>query len=431
MFHLGWFVGKGYSVHAWGPPWAGELDADWPHADLYLDLARSMERSCFDYLMIEDGSLVPDAYQGRMDWYLRNAFTAPKSDPMPLVPLIGQVTRHVGIVATMTTAFYPPYLAARLAATLDHLTRGRFGLNLVTAHNDRTAQNFGLDRHQEHDLRYRMADEWVDLVDQLWNSWEPGAVVADRAGGVYTDPSKVHEINFAGQFYKSRGPLNMPPGPQRRPVICQAGGSPAGRAFAARHADTIVARNRGVAAARAFRADISERMRGFGRASADCKVMHCASITLGETIDEARERQRRHEAALAADIETRLAAFSFYTMQDFSRFDLDAPLPELTTNASRTMIESYTAGSAGKTLREILTDPASGTIDFVGTPDSVAAAMGEAMAEIGGDGFMVTEPLTRHGIAEITDGLAPALRRRRLVRDGYAGTLFRDNLLAF
>jgi FMN-dependent oxidoreductase (nitrilotriacetate monooxygenase family) len=350
---------------------------------------------------------------------------------MPLVPLIGHVTKHLGIVATMTTAFYPPYLAARLAATLDHITRGRFGANLVTAHNDRAAQNFGLERHHEHDLRYEMADEWFCVVDKLWNSWEPGAIVADREAGTYTDPAKVHPIDFAGKYYKSRGPLNMPPGPQRRPVICQAGGSPAGRTFAARHADTIVARNRGIDAARAFRADISERMRAFGRAPTDCKVMHGTTIVLADTIAEARERQRRHDEAVAADLETRLAAFSFFAAQDFSRFDLDAPLPEVKTNASRTMIESYTAGSAGKTLREILSDPASGQIDFVGTPDSVAAEMGEAMATIGGDGFMITEPLTRRNISDIADGLAPALKRRGLIRDGYGAKLFRDNLLAF
>jgi alkanesulfonate monooxygenase SsuD/methylene tetrahydromethanopterin reductase-like flavin-dependent oxidoreductase (luciferase family) len=276
-----------------------------------------------------------------------------------------------------------------------------------------------------------MADEWVDVVDRLWNSWEPGAIVADRAGGVYTDPTKVHAINFVGKYYKSRGPLNAPPGPQRRPVICQAGGSPAGRAFASRHADTIVARNRGIEAARKFRDDVSARMRAHGRAPGDCKVMHCASIILGETMAEAREKAKRQAAAAAENIETRLAALSFFAATDLSRLDLDAPLPEVKTNASRTMIESYVAGSDGKTFREILSDPASGTIDFVGTPDSVAAEMGEAMAAIGGDGFMVTELLTRRNISEIADGLAPELRRRGLTRDGYAHALFRDNLLAF
>jgi FMN-dependent oxidoreductase (nitrilotriacetate monooxygenase family) len=431
VFHLGWFVGKGYSVHGWNQPWSGSLDHDWPRPDLYVDLARALERACFDYMMIEDGSLVPDAYQGAPDWYLRNAFTVPKSDPMPLVPILGQATTRLGIVATMTTAFYPPYLAARLSATLDHLTQGRFGLNLVTAHNDRSAQNFGLDRHHEHDLRYEMADEWIDVVGKLWESWEPGAILADRAAGAFADPAKVKPIHHEGTYFKSRGPLNFPAGPQRRPVICQAGGSAAGRAFAAKHADTIVARNRGTSSAKAFRDDVSALMRANGRDPGACKVMFCVSIVLGETMREAEEKKERLAAALADSMETRLAALSFYSVTDFSKFDLDAPLPEVKTNASQTMTAVYTAGAGRKTLREMLLDPSSGGIDFVGTPDSVAGEMGEAITEIGGDGFMVTEPLTRRAISEITDGLAPALQRRGLMRSAYDHTHFRDNLLAF
>ncbi len=152
MFYFGWFIGKGYSVHGWNQPWTGNIGDDWMEPDLYMDLARGLERACFDCMVIED-----DVFQGSPEWYLRNASTVPKSDPLPLVPLLGYVTKRLGIVATITTSFYPPYIAARLGATLDHLTHGRVGLNIVTAHNDRSAQNFGLDRHYEHDLRYEMA----------------------------------------------------------------------------------------------------------------------------------------------------------------------------------------------------------------------------------------------------------------------------------
>jgi FMN-dependent oxidoreductase (nitrilotriacetate monooxygenase family) len=265
MFHLGWFVGKGYSVHAWNQPWSGSIGTDWAEPDLYLDLARALERACFDYMLIEDGSFVADAYQGSPEWYLRNAYAVPKSDPLPLVPLLGYVTKRLGIVATVTTSFYPPFLAARLGATLDHLTHGRVGLNIVTAHNDRAAQNFGLDRHYEHDLRYEMADEWMEVVNRLWASWQPGAVVADPESGVFADPTKVHPIHFEGRFYKSRGPLNTVPGPQGRPVICQAGGSPAGIAFAAKHADSVIAKVRGIAAAKSFRQRMTAHMDQLGR----------------------------------------------------------------------------------------------------------------------------------------------------------------------
>ena len=221
--------------------------------DLYIDLARALERACFDYMLIEDGSFVADAYKGSPEWYLHNAYSVPKSDPVPLVPLLAYFTKRLGIVPTVTTSFYPPFLAARLGATLDHLTHGRVGLNIVTAHNDRAAQNFGLDRHYEHDLRYEMADEWMEVANRLWASWEPGAIVADPESAMFADHTKVHPINFEGRFYKCRGPLNTAPGPQGRPVICQAGGSPAGIAFAAKHADSVIAKVRGVAAAKSFR----------------------------------------------------------------------------------------------------------------------------------------------------------------------------------
>jgi FMN-dependent oxidoreductase (nitrilotriacetate monooxygenase family) len=328
--------------------------------DIYLDLVRALDRACFDYVVIEDGAFVPDDYQGSSDWYLRNASTVPKSDPMPLVPLLGQATAHLGIVATMTTAFYPPYLAARLGATLDHLTQGRVGLNLVTAHNDRTAQNFGLERHHEHDLRYEMADEWIDVVSRLWNSWQPGAIVADREAGIFADPGKVHPIDFAGRYYKSRRPLNMPAGPQSRPVICQAGGSAAGRTFAAKHADTIIARVRGTASAQQYRDDVLQRMAANGRRPGECKILFSTSVVLGETIREAEEKKERLNAALASNIESRLAQLSFLSGIDFSKFDLDQPLPDVKTNASQWLTAVYTSGTGKKTLREMLIDPGSG-----------------------------------------------------------------------
>ncbi len=431
MFHFGWFVGRGYSPHAWNQPWSGSIGSDWMEADLYVDLARAMDRACFDYLMIEDGSFIADAFQGSPEWYLRHAYSVPKSDPVPLVPILGQATGHLGIIATITTAFYPPYLAARLGATLDHLTHGRVGLNLVTAHNDRSAQNYGLDRHYEHDMRYEMADEWMEIVDRLWASWEPGAIVADPDTGIFADHAKIHPIDFEGRFYKSRGPLNTAPGPQRRPVICQAGGSPAGRAFAAKHADTIVAKSRDISAAKRYRDDIRVRMTPHGRNPDDCKVMFCTSIVLGETVDEAQQRKARYTAALADNMNVRLAGMSYLAGVDFSKFDLDEPLPEIETNASRASFAAYLSGDGSRTLREMLLDPGSGGIDFVGTPDSVAAEIGETLQEIGGDGFVVADPLTRRAVCEITDGLAPALKRRGLMRSSYGHKCFRDNLLDF
>lgn len=326
MFHMAWFVGAGFGVHGWNQPWSGSIASDWAKPDIYLDLARSLERACFDYVMLEDGLLVPDSYGSSPDWFLKNAWMVPKADPMALVPLIGQATERLGIVATMTTSFYPPFMGARLAATLDHLTNGRMGLNIVTAHNDRSAQNFGLDKHHEHDLRYEMADEWMDLVERLWGSWQPGAVVADPESGVFTDPGSVAPIDFAGRFHKCRGPLNLYPGPQGRPVICQAGGSPAGRSFAARHADTILARFRTVETARAFRDDVRSLRTSHGLDPDGCKILFMMSAVIDETDEGAEARQDQREKSAAGQIGHKLAFMSYASGVDFARLDLDEPV---------------------------------------------------------------------------------------------------------
>ena len=430
MFHMGWFAGGGYSAQGWRGAWSGATGATYMKPDIYVDLARGLERACFDFLMIEDGSFVPDAYQGSAEWSLRNAFAAPKHDPMPLIPLMAQATQHVGLIATMTTGFYPPFLAARLGATLDHLTEGRVGLNLVTAHNDRTAQNYGLDQHFEHDLRYEIADEWIRLVRKLWDSWPADAILNDAEAGIFTDPERVKPIDFKGKYFSSRGPLNMPAGPQGHPVICQAGSSPAGRHFASSHADTIVAPARDTASARSYRDDIRERMRALGRDPDRCKIMFTCSIVLAETQDAAEARQEGEDAALARDVDLGLARLSFLSGIDFSKFPLDEPLAEISTNASRGLTQMLTTGTGKTTLREMISTPERG-MRFVGTPDRVAAQLGEAAEQIGGDGFMITEGVTRRAIAEITDGLAPELKRRRLIPDGYAQPLFRENLLSF
>ena len=429
MFHLGWFVAKGYAVHGWQEDWWGQEFKDWTSPSLYVDLARALDRACFDFMMIEDGSLIPDAYQGRMDAYLRHALFAPKADPMPLVPILAQATRGLGIIATMTTSFYPPYLGARLAATLDHLSGGRVGINLVTAHNDRAAQNFGLDKIYEHDKRYEMAGEWVEVVDKLWASWEPQAIVADPEAGIFADGAKVHTIDHEGQYFKVRGPLNLPAGPQGRPVICQAGGSAAGKKFAAQYADTVIALVRTVEAARQYKADIEQLLSEAGRPQGACKVLFCTMLSLGDTQEDAEARKAKRKANLAANLEQRLAALSFFTQTDLSQVPLDEPVTPIKSNASRTMTDAYMARQT--TLRDIAMDDEVQGINFVGTADKIAGEMAEAMKEIGGDGFLITEPLSRRSIAEITDGLVPALQKRKAVRSRYDRTTLRGHLQEF
>jgi len=431
MFHMGWFLKAGFGVQGWNAKWSGAIATEWMRPKIYVEMARALERACFDYVMIEDSSMINDTYQGSMCTTLARAAGAPKNDPMPLVPLIAAGTSRIGIVATVTTSFYPPFLAARLGTTLDHLTEGRVGFNLVTASGHRAAQNYGLDRHIEHDTRYRMADEWMQVVSALWESWEPDAVVADDEAGIYADFSKVHPIEFEGEFFKCRGPLNTIPGPQRRPVICQAGGSPAGRDLAAQHADTIVASSNGVEAMKQFQGDIEARLARFGRSAADCKTMFLVSPVLGETDGEA---QARYDAMLEGerrDMTGKLERFSYALGVDLAQFELDEPLPDLQgrVNGHQSSLKELTRH--GGTLRDMLRFFSTESVPLVGSPDTVAAKMGEIMEEVGGAGFLIGNTVTRHSIAEIADGLAPALKRRKLIRDGYEHALFRQNLLAF
>jgi FMN-dependent oxidoreductase (nitrilotriacetate monooxygenase family) len=427
MFHMGWFLS--YKVQSWSQTWSGRGATEWTKPDLYVDMARSLERAGFDYMMFEDGSFIADAYGGSMEHALRTSALAPKHDPLPLVAAVASHTRNIGLIATVTTTFYPPFLAARLLTTLDHISDGRIGANLVTSHNVRTAQNYGLREQIEHDERYAMADEWMEVVGRLWESWEPDAVQA--ADGVYADHTKVHPIDFEGKYFRSRGPLNTIPGPQRRPVICQAGGSRAGKEFGAKHADTIIAQVNSVAEMKAYREDISRLAVEAGRRPEDVKVLFIATFQITETAAQAAEFVAARDGAVEANLEANLAMMSFATGQDFSKYDLDAPLPAVTTNAARATTASLLEGHPeGTTLRQVASKPLR-HLSFAGTPDAVSAQMGEAVAESGADGYLVSGRVDRRYIAEIADGLGPALRERGLVRDGYTHDTLRGNLLAF
>lgn len=429
-FHLGWFLGNSFGVHGWNQQWGGSGGADWAQPDLHIELAKALERACFDYLLLEDSLFVPDNYGNSMEFYLARALRAPKNDPLPLVPLLTQATRHLGIVPTISTSFYPPYLLARLIATLDLMSKGRVGCNFVTSTAERAAQNFGLETHLEHDLRYEMADEFVDLVTKLWASWEPDAIVMDREAGVFADHTKVHAVNFKGRFFSSRGPLNTARPPQGRPVLVQAGGSPQGQQFAAKHMDAVIAAVSTVGEMKTFRTDLRQRLVAEGRDPDSCKVMFVISPTLGETNDEAQARFRRRQAGREAAPELTLAQMGSLTDIDFSTFDLDAPIGELSTNGQQGTLKRFLA--QGQTLREIAANYRYGLEDaVVGTADHVAGVMAEVMEEVGGDGFMFSGLVTRRFVAEIADGVVPALQRRGLVRTAYEHEHFRDNLLAY
>jgi FMN-dependent oxidoreductase (nitrilotriacetate monooxygenase family) len=434
MFHLAWFF-EGASPQAWGKPFTGAIGRDWMKPDWSQDVARILERACFDYVLIEDSSYVADVYGNSMDIYLRNAIATPRQDPAVVANYMTAATSRIGIVPTLATFAYPPYLTARLIGTLDQVSGGRIGWNMVTGSSTKAAQNFGLEDQAEHDLRYEMADEYMQVVNGLWDSWEADAIVDDLENGVFADHKKVHTIDFEGTYYKVRGPLNSGPLPQGRPAIAQAGGSPKGRAFAASYADTIVTHVNGIEAMKAYRDDVRERAVALGRNPDDIKVLYLINPVIGHTDAEAHELLAQRTARRHADAEVNLAHFAKTTNIDFSALGMDEVLGEreLHTNGHQQSLEQFIARNRGKTLREAsLGLGGNGCVDLVGTPDSVAAQMDEAMTEVGGDGFLfVSDVLSRRTLSEVADGLVPALQRRGLTRTEYSHTHLTDNLLEY
>ncbi len=432
-FHLAWFL-QGSSIQAWGEQWSGNISEEWMSAEMFLDLARSIERACFDYLLIEDSIYIGQNWQNSRDMFLRNGMSVPRQEPSVIAALMAAATSRLGIVPTLSTFAYHPYLTARIVGTLDQVSGGRAGWNMVTGSSDYSGQNFGLDRLPEHDTRYEMAAEYIDVVTRLWDSWEPGAIVADRKTGVLIDPARVHTIDFKGEYYASRGPLNSGPCPQGRPVIAQAGGSAKGRETAARYADTVVAHPKGVQAMKDYRQDVRMRMRAAGRDPDSCKVLFMATPVLANTDEEAQARAAQRGVATTEEVHRRLAQMGWTTNIDFSGYDLDAPVGELTTNGHQSSLANFLKKAGGRTLREAILAYTShgGSVDLVGTPETVAAQMDEAMQEVGGDGFLLVLPnVSRKTVTEVTDGLVPALQQRGLVRRAYAHKQFRDNLLEF
>jgi long-chain alkane monooxygenase len=431
-WRYGWFVN--FMPTAWKTPWAQTSPQKWLTGEFYIEMARMLESAGVDFIMLEDSVTVPDTFGGSMDLELTYTTRSPKNDPIPLASAIAAATRHLGVTVTMSTTLYPPWMLARVLASLDHLSRGRIGWNIVTSAEDRAAQNFGLDQIFEHDHRYERAHEYVDLVKQLWGAWEPDALAMDRAEGRYVDHTKVRHIDFDGKWFKSRGPLNTLPMPQGKPVIAQAGGSPAGRGLAAAEADVIVSAPKGIASMKSYRDDIRQRMEQLGRDPDSCKVLYMITPVVGETMAEAQAKANRMYAEDPDAIMRKLALMSS-AQTDFSQFDLDAPLPDIADErGGHSIVNELRKLGPDKTLRELLSGSSqSESLTLVGTVESIVDQMEEAMDQVGGDGFLFFAGggglITRHYLTEILDGLMPELSRRGLARDYYPHQKFRDNLL--
>jgi FMN-dependent oxidoreductase (nitrilotriacetate monooxygenase family) len=431
LLHFGWFLGAGFGVQGWGDPTYG-IGYDWRQPPVYQDAARAFEGAGFDLFIIEDGVAVPDTYGGSAEVNLAAARFVPKHDPLPLVPYLLGATSRLGIVPTLSASFYEPFTAARLLSTLQHFAGGRLGFNVVTSGSDLAAQNYGLDKQVEHDLRYDRADEWVEVVRKLWRSWEADAIVEDVAGGVFADYRKVHTIDHEGRFFRVRGPLNMAPAAEE-PVMVQAGASGRGRDFAGKNSDVVLALASTPERMREYRDSIRAVAVENGRPADAVKVLFVVQPILTANAEEtASVRAARAELTQAA-IDEQLQSISYLTGVDFKTFDLDAPLPEITTNSNRGTLDNFVSSApAGSTLREILqTRAKKDGLAIIGTADEVADHLGELGEAVGGDGFLFTGQVHPANVHRTLDPLVPALRRRGLLRSELGDGGLRRNLADF
>ena len=405
-----------------------DLDT-WARPELYQHIAKVCERGLFDMVFFADLNYISDTYTGDLDPALRYAVQAPEHDPIPLLSFMAAVTERIGLASTLSTSHHHPYYAARLWATLDHLTRGRAGWNVVTSLNHNQAANYGEEREPSA-LRYEKAEEFVEVCRKLWDAWDEDAVVMDTDTPQFIDSSKVRRTDHVGTHFKSRGPLNVTRSPQNGPAILQAGTSPQGRDFAARHADALFAIQPRAIDAKEYRDSIRERAADFGRDPDSIKVLFGAQPIIGSSDAEAIEKQEEHNELVP--VEAGLAILSAHLDFDLSTLPIETLMAERDEPELQRMKTRYLAlDGSSYTLAEVARrhGQSVGIPQFTGTPATVADQMEAFFDEVGGDGFMLSPIYSPGAIEEFVDEVVPELQRRGRYRTEYTGTTQRDHLL--
>ena len=433
--HLAQFLVHGPTYHSlamWRHPRTAAASEktghDWRRPELYQHIARVCERGRFDTVFFADVNFIADTYTGSLGPALRNAAQAPEHDPVPLLSFMAAVTERIGVASTFSVSHSHPFYAARLWATLDHLTGGRAGWNVVTSINRNQAANYGEER-QPTDTRYDRAYEFIEVCRKLWNSWDADAVVMDREAAVFTDPAKVRRIEHEGRFFKSRGPLNVTRSPQNGPAIFQAGTSPKGRDFAAKYADAIFAIQPRAVDAAAYFESIKGRTSNLGRDPDECRILFGIQPIIGTTRAEARERQEEHNALVP--VEGGMAILSAHLDFDLAKLPPDAIMTERTEpELDRFRTRFRKADGTPMTVAEVATrhGQSVGIPQVVGTPADIADQMEAFMEKVGGDGFMLSAIHAPGAIEEFVDLVVPELQRRALFRTEYKGRTQREIL---
>ena len=397
--------------------------AEYTRLDHWTDLARTLERGLFDAVFIADIVGVYDVYGGSIDLVARETIQLPVNEPTLVVPAMAAVTRNLGFGVTVNIAGEHPYTFARRFSTLDHLTGGRIGWNVVTGYLDSAARAVGLDGLAQHDSRYDRADDYLDLLYKLWEtSWDEDAVVRDKAARVFADPAKIHRVEHDGPIYRSSGYHLAEPSPQRTPVLFQAGASGRGQRFAARHAECVFISAPDKETARRTVRSLREELRAAGRDPRDVKVLMGISVVAGDTGAEARDKLADYLAH--ASPEAGLAHFAAGSGVDFSHYGLDEPIAYGTSNGVQSTTQ--VAKSRGFTKRQLLAQVALGGRYplVVGDGDTVARELGAWMEEGEVDGFNLTRTVEPECWDDFVRIVVPALQARGLHKTGYrAGSL--------
>ncbi len=415
------------SIHTGAWRWPGA----WPDANFNFahlkSLIQTLERGKFDAFFMADHLAVLNMPEQA----LKRSHTTTSFDPLTLLPALAAVTEHIGLVATASTTYNEPYHVARKFASLDHISGGRAGWNLVTSANPREALNFSREEHLEHGERYERAREFFDVVTGLWDTWADDALIADVESGIYVDPKRFKTLDHKGENFQVRGPLNIARPVQGWPVIVQAGASEAGRNIASETAEVVFTSQRTLADGQAFYADVKARTAKAGRNPDHLLILPGAFVLVGSTVEEAKAKKAKLDSLVHPD--SGIASLSVMLGTDVSSFDLDKPLPEIPeSNASKSgRLKIIEMGKRDNlTVRQLaqIVGGSFGTLEFIGTPQTIADEMQQWLEERGSDGFNIMFPYLPQGVDEFVDLVVPELQRRGIFRTEYEGKTLRENL---
>ncbi|MCH8282353.1 MAG: LLM class flavin-dependent oxidoreductase [Chloroflexi bacterium] len=420
--HLGAFLaGTGGNMASWRHPNA-VVDAA-INLEYYVNLTRKAESAKLDFVFFGDGLYISEKSHPNF----LNRF-----EPLTLLAALAMETTHIGLAATLSTTYSEPFTVARQFSSIDHISNGRAGWNIVTSPLEGSALNFSKPEHPQHDLRYRMAQEYVEVTKGLWDSWEDDAFIRDKESGVFFDPEKLHRLNHQGEFFSVQGPLTISRSKQGQPVLIQAGSSEAGKEFASRVADAVFTGQGSLEDSATFYQDIKGRAAKHGRNPDEILILPGCNPIVGETAAEA-ERKYQEIAGLVSIDEALNYLGRYFNDLDFTQFELDEPFPDL-GDFARNGWESATdrikqvVKDENLTLRQMALRSTTPKSAFIGTPDQVADTM-QAWFEAGAaDGFMLNNSVLPDGFNDFIDHVLPILKQRGLFRTEYESDTLRGNL---